>query len=168
VHLDGLTVRMLFDLLGPQRLALVSDAMSAAGLPDGEYVLGGLAVALRGREVRLLEGRSLAGGVSCLLEQVRWCVTELGVSLADAVTAASATPARALALDGVGSLAAGSFADVLVVEADLSRRAVMRRGVWLEPAQPDVPAPSAAALVAGSTGSTGSRGSRDRTGSGGQ
>jgi len=131
VHLDGGTVQMLFDTVGPHQIALVSDCMSAAGLPDGEYTLGGRAVRVHGRDVRLAESGSLAGGVSCLLDQVRWCVTGLGIPLADAVYAASATPARALALDGAGALVAGGHADVVVVDDELTLQRVLRRGAWL-------------------------------------
>lgn len=131
VHLDGGTVQMLFDTVGPHQIALVSDCMSAAGLPDGDYTLGGRAVRVQGRDVRLAESGSLAGGVSCLLDQVRWCVTGLGIALADAVYAASATPARALALDGAGALVAGGHADVVVVDKELTLQRVMRRGAWL-------------------------------------
>jgi N-acetylglucosamine-6-phosphate deacetylase len=131
VHLDGGTVQVLFDTVGADQVALVSDCMAAAGLPEGDYTLGGLTVRVQGRDVRLVETGSLAGGVSCLLDQVRWCTTELGVPLADAVRAASTTPARALALQGVGALAEGNHADVLVVDDALQARGVMRRGAWL-------------------------------------
>jgi N-acetylglucosamine-6-phosphate deacetylase len=131
VHLDGGTVRMLFDTVGAGQIALVSDAMVASGLPEGTYALGGLSVRVTGREARLVHGGSLAGGVSVLLEQVRWLATDLGIALPDAVRAASATPARALALDDVGVLAAGMRADLVVVDADLALRGVMRGGDWL-------------------------------------
>lgn len=131
VHLDGGTVQMLFDTVGARQVALVSDCMAAAGLPEGDYTLGGLSVRVQGRDVRLVDSGSLAGGVSCLLDQVRWCATELGVPLVDAVSAASTTPARALALEGVGSLATGHSADVLVVDDALELQRVMRRGTWL-------------------------------------
>jgi N-acetylglucosamine-6-phosphate deacetylase len=131
VHLADGTVQMLFDIAAPGSIALVSDSMAAAGLPEGDYSLGGLSVRVAGRAARLVEGGSLAGGVSTLLEQVRWCVSELGVSLSDAVAAGSVTPARALALAGVGSLEAGARADVVVVDEGLGLRRVMRRGSWL-------------------------------------
>jgi len=130
VHLDGGTVRMVYDTVGPDHLALVSDAMAASGLPDGGYTLGRLEVTVRGREVRLGSG-SLAGGVSVLLDQVRWLVRDLQVPLVDAVRAAATTPARALALDGVGSLVEGGRADVLVVDDGLELVRVMRAGGWL-------------------------------------
>lgn len=131
VHLDGGTVRMLFDTVGPDHLALVSDAMSASGLPDGAYSLGGLDVTVSGRAARLTGNGSLAGGVSTLLDQVRWLVGDLGLPLADVVRAASATPARALALAEVGTLAAGRQADLVVVDAQLTAQRVLRRGAWL-------------------------------------
>jgi N-acetylglucosamine-6-phosphate deacetylase len=131
VHLAAGTVRMVFDTVGAGNIALVSDSMSAGGLSDGEYTLGGQAVRVVGREARLVRDGSLAGGVSTLLEQVRWCVQDLGIDLLDAVTAASRTPAAALALDGVGTLAAGQHADLLVVDDGLSPMRVLRHGRWL-------------------------------------
>ena len=76
-------------------------------------------------------GGSIAGGVATMLDVVRWCVAEAGVPLLDAVTAASLTPAQTLGLTGVGTLAAGQQADVVVVDDDLRLRRVMRRGSWL-------------------------------------
>jgi N-acetylglucosamine-6-phosphate deacetylase len=131
LHLDGGTVRMLFDTVGADHVALVSDAMSASGLPDGAYSLGGLDVTVSGRAARLTGNGSLAGGVSTLLDQVRWLVGDLGIPLADAVTAASATPARALALARAGTLSQDQHADVVVVDAHLVLQRVLRRGNWL-------------------------------------
>ena len=131
VHLAAETVRMLFDLVGPQAICLITDAMAASGMPDGRYTLAGQDVLVADRTARLAEGGSIAGGVATLLEVVRWCVAEAGIPLRDAVTAASLTPAQTLGLTGVGSLAAGQQADVLVVDDDLRLTRVMRRGSWL-------------------------------------
>lgn len=132
VHLAPGTVRMLFDLVGPDGLSLITDSMAASGMPDGTYTLGGQDVVVTDRTARLVEGGSIAGGVATLLDVVRWCVTEAGIPLVDAVTAASRTPARALGLDDVGTLEAGRLADVLVVgEDDMALEAVLRRGKWL-------------------------------------
>lgn len=136
VHLAAETVRMLFDLVGPQAICLVTDAMAASGMPDGRYTLGGRDVLVADRTARLADGGSIAGGVATLLDVVRWCVAEAGIPLLDAVTAASLTPAQTLGLTGVGSLAAGQHADVIVVDDDLRLRRVLRRGSWLAP---DVP-----------------------------
>jgi N-acetylglucosamine-6-phosphate deacetylase len=131
VHLAPATVRMLFDLVGAQGICLVTDAMAASGMPGGTYTLGGQDVIVSGRTARLAEGGSIAGGVATMLDVVRWCVQSAGIPLLDAVTAASSTPGQALALAGVGRLQAGHLADVVVVDDELSLRAVLRRGVWL-------------------------------------
>jgi N-acetylglucosamine-6-phosphate deacetylase len=136
VHLAAETVRMLFDVVGPQAICLVTDAMAASGMPDGRYALGGRDVLVADRTARLADGGSIAGGVATLLDVVRWCVAEVGIPVLDAVTAASVTPAQTLGLTGVGSLATGQRADVVVVDDDLQLRRVMRRGSWLAPGAP--------------------------------
>jgi N-acetylglucosamine-6-phosphate deacetylase len=133
VHLAAETVRMLFDLVGPRAICLITDAMAASGMPDGSYTLGGREVLVADRTARLADGGSIAGGVATLLDVVRWCVVEAGIPVLDAVTAASVTPAHTLGLTGVGSLAAGQQADVVVVDDDLQLRRVLRRGSWLAP-----------------------------------
>jgi N-acetylglucosamine-6-phosphate deacetylase len=130
---------MLFDLAGPQAICLITDAMAASGMPDGSYTLGGRDVVVADRTARLADGGSIAGGVATLLDVVRWCVSAAGIPLLDAVTAASVTPAQSLGLTGVGSLAAGQTADVVVVDDDLHLTKVMRRGSWLAADVPDVP-----------------------------
>jgi N-acetylglucosamine-6-phosphate deacetylase len=131
VHLAAATVRMLFDLVGSQGICLVTDAMAASGMPDGTYTLGGQDVVVSGRTARLAEGNAIAGGVATLLDVVRWCVESAGVPLLDAVRAASSTPSQTLGLGGVGSLAPGNLADVVIVDDNLCLHAVMRRGGWL-------------------------------------
>ena len=131
VHLAAATVAMLFDLVGAQGIALITDAMAASGMPDGSYTLGGQDVVVSGRTARLAGGDSIAGGVATMLDVVRWCVQSAGIPLLDAVTAASSTPAKTLALAGIGGLQAGNLADVVVVDDELSLQAVLRRGQWL-------------------------------------
>lgn len=133
VHLDDDTVRMVFDLLGPHRIALVTDAMAATGMPDGSYDLGPQRVHVRGAVARLGPGDDapLAGGTTHLLDVVRRCVLA-GIDLADAVTAASLTPATVLGVVGdVGVLDRGHRADLLVTDADLRPVRVMRAGEWV-------------------------------------
>lgn len=128
VHLDPATVRMVFDLVGPFAVALITDAMAACGMPQGRYFLGGQDVVVRGRTARLADGGSIAGGVATLLEVVRGCVGVAGVPLRDAVIAASATPADVMGRADIGSLRPGSRADVLLVDEQLSPRLVLRGG----------------------------------------
>lgn len=131
VHLAAGTVRMLFEVVGASSLDLVTDSMAASGMPEGRYTLGGQQVVVADGTARLAEGGSIAGGIATLLDVVRWCVLEAGVTLQDAVTAASTTPARTLDLVDVGRLAPGAHADVLVVDDGLAPVRVMRRGAWL-------------------------------------
>jgi N-acetylglucosamine-6-phosphate deacetylase len=137
VHLDPEIVRMVFDLVGPRSVALVTDAMAAAGMPDGPYTLGSLEVVVRDRVARLApdkagagdgeEPSAIAGATSHLLENVRRCV-EWGIPLADAVGAASSTPARLMGLDQVGAIAEGRRADLLITTDELELIQVYRVG----------------------------------------
>lgn len=128
-HLDDEIVRWQFDTLGPHRIALVTDAIAAAGSPDGRYELGGLDVVVRGGRAQLAGGSTLAGSTATMADVVRRCV-RAGVPLADAVTASSATPAAALGLTDRGLLVPGMRADIAVLDSEQVVRAVMRRGRW--------------------------------------
>ncbi|MDQ0676726.1 N-acetylglucosamine-6-phosphate deacetylase [Arthrobacter pascens] len=137
IHLDQEIVRMVFDLVGARSIALVTDAMAAAGMPDGPYTLGSLEVVVRDRVARLASVKSgaedgeepgaIAGATSHLLENVRRCV-EWGIPLADAVGAASSTPARLMGLDRVGAIAEGRRADLLITTKELELTQVYRAG----------------------------------------
>lgn len=130
-HLGDGTVKAVFDLLGADQVALVTDAMAAAGMADGDYRLGPLEVRVLGGVARLrtsdgTEG-AIAGGTAHLLDVVR-AVVGAGVPLTAAVQAATGTPARLVGLTDRGELAAGLRADVLVTDADLRPRRVLRAG----------------------------------------
>ncbi|WP_156742098.1 N-acetylglucosamine-6-phosphate deacetylase [Occultella aeris] len=127
-HLSPDLVREVFDLVGPEHIALVTDAMAATGMPDGQYLLGELAVQVTSGVARLVEGGSIAGGTAHLIDVVRTTV-DGGVGLREAVLAASATPAAVLGLADVGALRAGYRADVVVTDADLRVQQVYRDGV---------------------------------------
>jgi N-acetylglucosamine-6-phosphate deacetylase len=137
VHLADETVASVFALVGADRVALVTDAMAAAGMPDGDYPLGPLDVRVRGGVARLAGSgdQPIAGGTARLVDVVRRAVTSAGVPLADAVTAAARTPARLLGLDDRGELAAGFRADVLVTDAGLVPLAVLQAGRWTSGAE---------------------------------
>lgn len=133
VHLDPRTVAHVFALAAEDQVALVTDAMAAAGMADGAYHLGSLAVEVSGGVARLAEGGAIAGGTAHLIDVVRASVLEAGVDLARAVRAASLVPARVLgAEDRLGSLATGRRADVLITDRDLRPRRVLRAGQDVE------------------------------------
>jgi N-acetylglucosamine-6-phosphate deacetylase len=127
VHIHPSVVRAVFKLFGPDRVILISDSLRAAGMPDGQYTLGGQDVTVRGPRATLADG-TLAGSVSNLMQCVRTAVS-FGVPLRDAVKAAAWNPARALGIDSwAGSLEPGKAANVVILEPDLTLRCVLLRG----------------------------------------
>ncbi|MCJ0894856.1 N-acetylglucosamine-6-phosphate deacetylase [Rhodococcus sp. ARC_M5] len=134
VHLADETVRAVFDLVGGTRIALVSDAMAAAGMSDGRYRLGPLDVTVHHSVARLSrdtdpETAPIAGGTATVLDLVRRAVQDAGVPLVEAVRAASSTPATTIGLGSdVGCLEQGMRADVLVVDAAFEPIQVIRSG----------------------------------------
>lgn len=131
-HLDAQTIRFLFDLLPPESIALITDAMAACGKADGSYSLGGQEVRVSGGAARLGADGSLAGSIATLAECVRFCVQQAGVEIHEAVRAASATPAAVLGRAGhIGAIAPGQDADLVVVDGDLRVVRVMRAGAWV-------------------------------------
>ena len=143
VHLAPAVVKMVFDTIGPAGIALVTDAMAAAGMPDGSYVLGPVKVRVKDGVARLAEGGAIAGGTAHLLDVGR-CTVAAGVPLADAVQAATSTPAAVLGRADIGALAAGLRADVVVVDDGLVPVRVMLGGRWFEDASADADATSTA------------------------
>ena len=144
VHLDDGTVRTLFDLVGPGRIALVTDAMAATGMADGGYRIGELDVVVAAGVARLAPATpgaapgSIAGGTSRLLDVVRRLVVGAGLPLADVVTAATATPAGVLSRGAeIGALAPGCRADLLVASAELRPLTVVRAGRFVRQPLPD-------------------------------
>ncbi|GGF38805.1 N-acetylglucosamine-6-phosphate deacetylase [Marmoricola endophyticus] len=114
----------------PQHTTLVTDAMAAAAARDGDYRLGDLPVSVRDGEARLADG-TIAGSTLTMARAVRYAVTTAGLSLPDAVRAATLTPARTLGLDRVGDLRPGWAADLVVLDDDLAVRRVMKAGRWV-------------------------------------
>ncbi len=115
---------------GPDRTALITDAMSAAGMPDGDYDLGGQQVTVSGGVARLARDGAIAGSTLTLDAALRRAVGA-GIALPDAVRMLSSTPARALGLaDEVGAITAGLRADLVVLDEELRVVRVMRAGRW--------------------------------------
>jgi N-acetylglucosamine-6-phosphate deacetylase len=128
VHLHPDVVRLAF-AGAPGRVALVTDAMAAAGADDGTYSLGGLAVTVADGVARLAGGSKGSGGgaiAGSTLTQdaaLRFVTTRCGVALPDAVAALTHVPARAVGT-GFGTLDIGAVADAVLLGADLTVRAV--------------------------------------------
>jgi len=116
----------------PERLLLVSDAISLAGTGDGRARVGGLEIEVRGDRSTLAGSDVLAGSVIALDTALRNLVAA-GVPLPAAVRAASANPARLLALTDRGTIRAGLRADLVELDDDLAVVGVVRAGRRLDP-----------------------------------
>ncbi|MBO0829786.1 MAG: N-acetylglucosamine-6-phosphate deacetylase [Streptosporangiales bacterium] len=116
-----------------EHVALVTDAMAAAGMPDGVYRLGTMRVRVVDGVARLAEGDTIAGSTLTMDVAVRRAILDVGLTWPLVARAAALTPARVLGLDHlVGSLEPGKRADLVVLDpADLAVRAVMRAGEWV-------------------------------------
>ncbi|TQO20510.1 N-acetylglucosamine 6-phosphate deacetylase [Rhodoglobus vestalii] len=138
VHVHPDVVKMLF-ALAPGRVALVTDAMAAAGSTDGHYLLGSLAVTVNDGVARLSDSGAIAGSTLTMDAAVRRAITEVGLSVPQAVAAATVVPARAIGRAGdLGSLAAGFAADAVLLDADFRVRAVWAAGREVpRPGHPD-------------------------------
>ncbi len=126
IHVHPAMVKGLLRLYGENRVIFISDSMRAAGMPDGNYDLGGLNVHVSGPRAKLADG-TIAGSVSNLMQCVRQAVST-GISLETAVTCATINPARSIGIHNqVGSLDIGKYADcVLLDQNTLEIRQVLR------------------------------------------
>ena len=119
VHIHPAVVRTTFEMLGPDRVVMISDSLRAAGMPDGEYELGGLPIIKKGKEIRLAEGGSIAGSCTDLMGCLKTAVREMGIPLEDAVAAATINPARCISVDDkYGSLEVGKLANIVLLGID--------------------------------------------------
>ncbi|MFJ3790130.1 N-acetylglucosamine-6-phosphate deacetylase [Kitasatospora sp. NPDC090091] len=133
VHLHPSVLDLAYGTAGAARVALITDAMGAAGMGDGLYPLGPLQVEVKDGVARLVEGGAIAGSTLTLDVAFKRSVTVNGLTLGQAVESLSATPARLLGLaDRVGALEPGKQADLVVLDsAGYDLVAVMRRGEWV-------------------------------------
>jgi N-acetylglucosamine-6-phosphate deacetylase len=114
VHVHEGALRLAYRQKGPEGLALVTDAMEAAGMPPGEYELSGRKVRLEDGEVRLPDG-TLAGSALTMDRAVSNAVELLRVPIRDAVRMATQTPAEILGIHGKGRIVPGADADLVLL-----------------------------------------------------
>jgi N-acetylglucosamine-6-phosphate deacetylase len=127
-HLADDTVRLVWQAAAG-RVALVSDAIAAAGLGDGVSRVGPIEVSVRGGVARRDDG-VLAGSTGTLLGAVR-NLAALGVPLVEAIGAATAVPARIAGRPDLGVLRPGALADIVVLDDRLDLQSVLRAGARL-------------------------------------
>lgn len=127
-HLHDAAVKMALRMKGYDRIILVSDAMRAAGLEDGEYDLGGQRVYVQDGKPKLESG-SIAGSTLDLKEAVYNMVTYMQVPINEAVKMASLNPAKAIKVDEeIGSIEIGKKADLILFDRDININKVFLGG----------------------------------------
>jgi N-acetylglucosamine-6-phosphate deacetylase len=128
VHVEETAMRVLLQAKGPERMILVSDGISATGMPDGNYMLGKLEVTVSGGICRNSEGK-LAGSTLTLDRALR-NIVGLGNPLAAAVRMLTLNPAALLGIEfKKGALRTGADADILLLDEGLQLTNVWVRGV---------------------------------------
>lgn len=127
IHICPATLRITFRALGEDRTVVISDAMMAAGLPDGEYTLGGQRV-IKKNAARLIDG-TLAGSATNLFEEFQ-NLLQFGIPLKHAVKSLTINPAKAIGADKItGSIECGKSADLLILSEDFKEiKAVFVKG----------------------------------------
>ena len=128
-HLADETVRLIMTASAP--VALITDAIAAAGMPDGTYPLGDRLVTVAAGSARLADG-TLAGSVLTMDGAIRNLI-DVGVDLPTAVLAASATPALVVGRSDLGRLTVGATADVVVLSDDLTVERTLIAGMEVFP-----------------------------------
>ena len=124
VHVRPELIRMLFRL-APGRVALVSDAMAAAGGADGRYRLGGLDVDVAAGVARLTDGHAIAGSTLTLDVAIARAVQDVSLTPLAAIEAATVVPAQILGMaDRFGRLEPGYVADAVLFDGDWQVREV--------------------------------------------
>jgi N-acetylglucosamine-6-phosphate deacetylase len=128
VHLhDGMLAHVV-RVAGSDRVALITDAIAATGMTDGDYELGGQRVTVEHGVARLASNRTIAGSTLTMDAALRRAVHS-GISIVDAVRMASTTPARVLGRsDEIGAIAEGLRADLVLLDESLHVIAVTRIG----------------------------------------
>ena len=119
VHVHPSMARVALAAKSPSRIMAITDGTAGAGLPFGSRAsLGGRTITVR--DAAYLDDGTLAGSVLTMDRAFALLISRMGLSLVDAATVCSTTPARAMGLQGFGVIAAGMVADLAVLSADLT------------------------------------------------
>ena len=126
MHVHPAVVRATFKMFA-EKVCMISDSIRCAGLPDGNYVSGGLPVKMEGGKALLMDG-TIAGASVSLMEGVRRAVG-FGIPIEAAVQAATKTNAQSIGMqEEVGIIAKGRFADMLILDSKLNIMSVYING----------------------------------------
>ena len=128
-HVSPASANVLMNAKGRDRIALITDWMSAGGMADGDYKLGEFDVIVENGTARLKEGGNLAGSILKLKDAVKNVVDWQIADAFEAIQMASLIPAKSVGIDNVcGKLQAGYDADFIVLDQDLELKATYLNG----------------------------------------
>jgi N-acetylglucosamine-6-phosphate deacetylase len=133
IHLPAPLLKLIFKIKGPGKIALITDAMRAAGMPPGESVIGnfktGLRVIIEDGVSKMPDRRSFAGSVATADRLVRTMIQMAGVSITDAIRMMTMTPATIMRIsDHKGSITPGKDADIVLFDEDITIYTTMVKG----------------------------------------
>ena len=121
VHIDPAILKLIVRNKSPERISLISDAIAAAGLGDGDYKIWGEKISVKNGRTKNARG-SIAGSVITMLDAARLMLS-LGLAESDVARMASLNPARLLGIDhDYGSIEAGKRADLVALDEKLNAR----------------------------------------------
>ena len=133
IHIHPSIVRATFQMMGADRMILISDSMRATGMPDGQYTLGGLDVKVVGRLATLVSDGAIAGSATNLMDCMRTVVKKMDIPLETAVACATINPAKSLGVeDQYGSIEKGKKANIVLLDSELELKGVIKDGIKIK------------------------------------
>jgi N-acetylglucosamine-6-phosphate deacetylase len=131
-HLPPILMRLAYKCLGADRLCVVSDATSGAGLPEGaRFRMGGMEYEVCDGVGMMLDRTAFAGSTTLLNQMLPVLAGPVGIPLAEAVRMATLTPARVIGIDSrKGSIEPGKDADIAIFDDDFSVWRTLVAGAW--------------------------------------
>jgi len=132
-HLPSSLLKLIYKIKGPDKIALVTDSMRAAGMPEGESILGGIRdgqkVIVEDGVAKLPDRTAFAGSVATADRLVRTMINIAQVPLIDAVRMMTTTPAKIMKIDDrKGSIVVGKDADLVIFDEDINIQTTMVEG----------------------------------------
>lgn len=129
IHVHPSVIRATFQMLGKERIILISDSIRATGMGPGEYELGGQKITVRGDCAVISGTETIAGSIATLPEGLRYVVKEAGIPLEEAVACVTKNPAQSLGVyEECGSVSVGKRADLVLLDENLKVLRVVKSG----------------------------------------
>lgn len=124
-HLPAELIKLIYKIKGPEKIALITDSLRGAGMPDGDSIAGSLKngqhVIIEGGVAKLPDRSAFAGSVATSNRLIQTVVFKAGIPLLDAVNMASLTPAKILGMEkDLGSISCGKMADIVIFDDDIN------------------------------------------------